>query len=97
LQVEAVKADMTEEHIPIDRIVRSTLAIKSRVVTSVTRDEQALAVEFDVWKRRRLPRGTCGHLCHARDRLKETSREFWKYKTRTVGEMVRDEIVLAGH
>ena len=62
---------MVDQHMVIESIVRRTLGIKNHVVKSVVRDDQELVIELDLWKRRRLPYGTCGRLCRVRDRLKE--------------------------
>ena len=53
----------------IERIVRRTLGIKAHVVNRVVGDEEGWVIELDLWKRRRLPCGTCGYRHRVRDRL----------------------------
>ena len=60
----------------VKSIVRKTLGIKNHVVKKVFHEDEGLAVELDVRKRRRLPCSRCSTLGRVRDRLDERS---WKH------------------
>jgi hypothetical protein len=69
LEQETVNSNTGGKHVLIERIVRRTLGIKNHVVKGVMGEESGLVIELDVWKRRRLRCGMCGHRCRVRDRL----------------------------
>lgn len=57
-------------------IVKMTLGIKNHVIKNVAYTGNEIVIELDLYKRRRLICGVCGHKGRVRDRLKQRS---WKH------------------